>query len=190
MRRVKVLQNSCIPPSQLNLIFQSRIIWRDLSTWLRAYIASKHGGLGDIEAIWEKINELILKAANIFSLVFGDQVANQYLSLLTNYFNVLSSLIDTQVSGDTNAESEYTKQLYEISDQIAAFLSETNPYWVEDQWKKLIYQFNQRTIEESRTFKSKEFRRNVNIFDSILNLTSEIGDYFSQGILNYLTFSG
>lgn len=190
MRKVKGLQNACIPPNQLNLIFQSRIIWRDLATWLRAYIASKDGGLGDVEAIWEKINELLLKSSSIFSLAFGEQVAEQYLSLLINYINTLDSLIDAQVNEDTNAESEYTKQLYKNSDEMAAFLADLNPFWIEDKWKNLFYQFNQRTIEQSATFLNKDFKRNVDIFDSILNLTSVIGDYFSRGILDYLTFSG
>jgi len=57
MKRIKVLQDSCIPPSQLSLIFQTRTVWRDLATWIRAYLASKHGGLGDKEAIREKLDE-------------------------------------------------------------------------------------------------------------------------------------
>lgn len=189
MRLVNVLQTSCIPPSQLNLIFQSRTIWRDLATWLRAYLASKHGGLGDIEAIWEKLDELLIKSTNIFSLVFGEQFADQYVTLLSNFNNILDALINAQINGDTNAINEYTKQLYENADQIAAFLSKVNPFWVESEWKNLLYQFNQMTIEQSNTFLNKDFRKNIDIFDRILNLTSTIGDYYSQGILDYLNFS-
>ncbi|WP_312648815.1 hypothetical protein [Aminipila sp.] len=189
MRLVNVLQTACIPPSQLNLIFQSRTIWRDLATWLRAYLASKHGGLGDIEAIWEKLDELLIKSTNIFSLVFGEQFADQYVTLLSNFNNILDALINAQINGDTNAINEYTKQLYENADQIAAFLSKVNPFWVESEWKNLLYQFNQMTIDQSNTFLNKDFRKNIDIFDRILNLTSTIGDYYSQGILDYLNFS-
>nr|WP_315021690.1 hypothetical protein [uncultured Aminipila sp.] len=189
MRLVNVLQTSCIPPSQLNLVFQSRTIWRDLATWLRAYLASKHGGLGDIEAIWEKLNELLIKSTNIFSLVFGEQFADQYVNLLSNFNNILDALVDAQIKGDTDAVNEYTKQLYENADQIAAFLSKVNPFWVESEWKNLLYQFNQMTIDQSTTFLNKEYRKNIDIFDRTLNLTSTIGDYYSQGILDYLSFS-
>lgn len=189
MRSVKVFQNECIPSSQMNLIFQSRTIWRDLATWIRAYLAIKHGGLGDVEAIREKLDELRIKSVNIFSIVFGEQLADQYVRLSSDFNRILDSLIDAQISGDTEMINEYTKQLYENADQIAAFLSQINPYWVESKWKDLLYQLNQKTIEESATFQNGQFRENIDIFDSILKLTSIIGDYYSQGLVNYLNFS-
>ncbi|MBE6033320.1 MAG: hypothetical protein E7222_01320 [Clostridiales bacterium] len=190
MKRIKVLQDSCIPPSQLNLIFQTRTVWRDLATWIRAYLASKHGGLGDKEAIREKLDELMLRSTNIFSLVFGEEFANEYIDLSTNFLNLLDALVDAQISGDVDAINEYTRQIYENSDRIAAFLARVNPYWQENRWRDLLYQFNDRTIEQSNTFLNQQFRENINLFDRILNLTSTIGDYYSQGILDYLTFSG
>lgn len=189
MKSVKAFQNSCIPPSQLNLIFQSRTVWRDLSTWLRAYLASKHGGLGDKEAIREKISEVLLKFSNILSLIFGESYADEYIALLNNYINTLDLLIDAQIQGDADAVNKHTKELYESADQIASFLSKINPYWVESEWKSLLYQFSEKTIDESTTFQNKEFKENVDVFDRILNLTSLIGDYYSQGLLNYLNFS-
>ncbi|WP_312092196.1 hypothetical protein [Aminipila sp.] len=190
MKRIKVLQDSCIPPSQLSLIFQTRTVWRDLATWIRAYLASKHGGLGDKEAIREKLDELMLRSTNIFSLVFGEEFANEYIDLSTNFLNLLDALVDAQISGDVDAINEYTRQIYENSDRIAAFLARVNPYWQENRWRDLLYQFNDRTIEQSNTFLNQQFRENINLFDRILNLTSTIGDYYSQGILDYLTFSG
>ncbi|QHI72522.1 hypothetical protein [Aminipila terrae] len=68
-------------------------------------------------------------------------------------------------------------------------MSKINPYWVESEWKSLLYQFSEKTIDESTTFQNKEFKENVDVFDRILNLTSLIGDYYSQGLLNYLNFS-
>lgn len=189
MRSVKILQSECIPPSQVNIIFQSRTIWRDLATWTRAYLASMHGGLGDAELIREKLGELREKAVNIFSIVFGEKLADEYVKLLFDFDTIFASLVDAQVNGDTDKINEYTKQLYENSDQIAAFLSQINPYWVESSWKDLLYRFNQKLIEQSSTFLNRQFQENINIFDQILNLTSIIGDYYSQGILNYMHYS-
>lgn len=189
MRSVRVFQNECIPSSQMNLIFQSRTIWRDLATWIRAYLASKHGGLGDVEAIREKLDSLKIKAVNIFSIVFGEQLADEYVTYLSNFDKILDLFVDAQISGDINLINEYTKQLYESADEIAAFLSQINPYWVESKWKDLLYQFTEKTMEESTTLFNKQYKENVEIFDRILALTSIIGDYYSQGLLNYMSFS-
>lgn len=190
MRTISVLQQTCISPNQLNLLFQSRTLWRDLATWLRAYIASKHGGLGDQEAIWEKLTQLLLRAATNFSLVFGEQYTEEFINLSSDFLNTLDNLFDAQISGNAEAEEEYIAQLYKVSDEIAQFLSRANPFWVESEWKNYLYQFNEKTIIESSTFLTQEYRRNIDIFDSILNLTSRIGDYYAQGILDYLTFYG
>nr|WP_315025210.1 hypothetical protein [uncultured Aminipila sp.] len=189
MRSVNVLQEPCIPQNQLQLMFQSKIIWRDLSTWIRAYLASKHGGLGDKEAVRYKLDELLIQSVNIFSLIFGEQSADQYVSYSSNFINNLDFLVDAQIDGDTDAVNEYTKLLNENSEQTAAFLAEINPYWSESKWKDLLYQFNHKTIDQSTTFFNKEFKENIDIFNRILILTSTIGDHYSQGIVDYLAFS-
>ncbi|QAT41976.1 hypothetical protein [Aminipila luticellarii] len=189
MTLIRMMQTSCIPESQLNLIFQSRTAWRDLATWMRAYLASKHGGLGDIDAIRGKLNDLLIRFTSTFSLIFGEYLADQYVILLSNALNIFDALVDAQIRGDEDAVAEYTRQLYENTDRRAAFLAEINPYWVESEWKNLLYQFDQKTISQSTTFQNGQFRQNVEVFDSILNLTSLIGDYYSTGLLQYLTFS-
>ncbi|QIB68354.1 hypothetical protein Ami103574_03055 [Aminipila butyrica] len=190
MRLIGKLQGSCIPTSQLNFIFQSRTAWRDMSTWIRAYLASKHGGLGDTETIRNKLKELTHKYVGTFSMIFGEHVAEQYILMLTEYMDLFDKLIDAQIQEDQAAIEEYTRLLYANTDQRAAMFASLNPYWSESEWKNLLYQFNQKTIDQSTTFHNKEFRQNVEIFDSILNLTSLIGDYFSSGMLSYLTYSG
>ncbi len=189
MRAVKALQDACIPQNQLHLIFQSRTIWRDLSTWIRAYLASKHGGLGDKEAIRDRLDKVIIKSTNTFSLIFGEQSADEYVNFSSNFVNSLDALADAQILGDIIAVNEYTKQLHENSEKTAVFLATINPYWLESRWRDLLYQFNQNTIDQSTTFLNKQFTENIEIFSRILGISSAIGDHYSQGILDYLSFS-
>lgn len=190
MKSVSEFQGICIPSGQLNLIYEARTIWRDLATWIRAYLVSIYAGFGNKEAVKEKLSKIPMEFLNIFHVIFGDQIAEAYSTLLFHYITTLESLVEAQINGDANAVSEYTRQLYENADQRAAFLSKINPFWVETEWKNYLYQFIQLTIEESTTFLNKEYTRNIDVFDRILNLTAVMGDYFSKGLINYLTYTG
>ncbi|MBE6033321.1 MAG: hypothetical protein E7222_01325 [Clostridiales bacterium] len=189
MRRVRGLQNVCIPINQANLIFDSRIIWRDLTIWIRSYINAKHGGLGDQEAIRKKLDELIIRSTNIFSLVFGEELGNEYVNFLTDFINYLDVLIDAQNRGDTDTVKEYTERLQVLPMMTATFLAQINPYWTEDEWIELLSLYNQMSIDQSTALLNKEDKEEIYIFDRLLNLSSRIGDYYSQGILDYLMYS-
>ncbi|MBE6033063.1 MAG: hypothetical protein E7222_00020 [Clostridiales bacterium] len=190
MRRIKKLQDICIPTNQLNLIFQSRTIWRDLIIWLKAYISSKHGGFGDKDAIRAKLDQVLLNATNVFRLVFGQEHADKYVELSNDFVDLLDALIDAQLRNDADAVNEYTRKLYELPVETAEFLVQINPYWEKSQWIELFTQFNQMAIDQSTTLLNKQYKENINAFDRGLSFASRIGDYYSQGILDYLIFTG
>lgn len=189
MKPVKRLQGSCIPSSQMNLIFESRMIWRDLANWIRSYLVSAYAGFGDKAHVEEKIKSVLLKNYSIITLIFGDEYSEQYNNLISDFVSILRSLIDAQINGDTIAINEYTKQLYENADRRAAFAAQVNPFWLESDWKNYLYQFIEMTINESNTFLNKDYSKNVDIYDRILLLTSKMGDYYSKGLIDYLTYS-
>lgn len=191
MGPVNVLQDSCIPSNQVNMMFQSRIIWRDLASWIRAYLNSVYSGLpNQAAAVEKKIIEVLSENSNIIDLVFGEHNAEQYFDLLMDFVSISKSFVAAQVNNDTDAANEYAKQLYENANKRATFLSEINPFWSKEEWISLFYPFIQMTIEESTTLLNQEFDKNIEIYDRILNHTSKMGDYFSRGIIDYLTYKG
>lgn len=182
-------ENKDISAGELNLIFRARMLWRDLATWLRSYLISTYAGLDIQQAISERLYRIPLEYGNILKLFFGDKITEDYINLLSNYVKIFEFLFNAQKSGDINAVNEYTRQLYENDNQRAAFLSSINPYWQEDTLKSLMYSFTSKTIDESTTFLTREYQKNIEIFDSILNDTTIMGDYFSEGLLNYLNYN-
>ncbi|QHI71761.1 hypothetical protein [Aminipila terrae] len=190
MQHTKEFQNVCIPINQVNLIFDSRTIWRDLTIWLRSYINLKHGGLGDEEATKAKLEELLIKSINIFSIVFGEKYADEYVTISTPFINYLGMLIEAQISGETDTVDDYKNRLQILSAQAAAFLSHINPYWEENQWIELFSQYNQMSIDQSTALLNKDDKEDIYVFDKLLSLSSKIGDYYSQGILDYLMYAG
>ncbi|WP_312647851.1 hypothetical protein [Aminipila sp.] len=189
MRSVKRLQDTTISLNQTELVFESRILWRNLANWIREYLVSVYAGYGIQAEAEKKINAVFLENSNIIRLVFGEQNSERYNILTSDFVSILKSLVAAQINGDVNAVNEYTKQLYENADQRAAFAEQINPFWLESEWKSLLYQFIQMTIEESTTLLKKQYTKNIVIYDSILKLTSKMGDYYSKGMLDYLTYN-
>ena len=190
MISIKQLDFSSIPKNQMDLVFESRIIWRDLATWIQSYLVSVFASFGNQDSIEAKIKGLTLEFGDILSTVFGGEIGEQYVNLITNWLNTFKLLVFSQINNDINAVNGYTKQLYDDIDQIAIFLADINPFWVENDWEALLYRFNDMIIEELSAYMNKEYTRAVESFDKLLNLTSIIGNYYSNGLLNYLTFSG
>ncbi|WP_312647601.1 hypothetical protein [Aminipila sp.] len=189
MRRVRRCQNICIPINQVNLIFDSRTTWRDLTVWLRSYVHTKQGGLGDLDAIKEKLNAVLVKSTNIFSLIFGEQSADEYVDLWNNFINYYDKLIEAQISGDMETVNKNKEKLQENSVQTAWFLAHINPYWTESEWIELLSLYNQMSIDQSTALLNKDDKKDIYGFDKLLTLSSRIGDYYSQGILDYLIYT-
>jgi hypothetical protein len=182
----KIKQERNIYSGELNLIFRTRMFWRDLATWLRSYLVSLYGNLQITDEISIRLHELPTDYANILSLFFGDKITEEYLTLLNVYISTFEALFHAHKEGDSDAVGEYTRQLYENDSKRAAFLAQINPYWLENDLRSLMNNFTSMTIEESTTILTQEYDKNIDIFGRLLSHTTLIGDYFSEGLLNYL----
>jgi len=66
---VNKLQETNITSGQMNMLFRLRIIFRDIATWIRAYLVSTDPELK--QAIKEKLNNLPIEYGNCFKTLFG-----------------------------------------------------------------------------------------------------------------------
>ncbi|MEL7654735.1 MAG: hypothetical protein AAGU75_02375 [Bacillota bacterium] len=167
------------------------MVWRDMATWIRAYLVyvylESDSELQQI--VIDKLLAIPQDYGNMLRLFFGDTIAEEYTVLLTDYIMLFINLINAQKNGNVKEIDEYTKQLYQNADLRAEYLSNINPFWQKNVLQSLIYNFTDMTIDESTTFLTKDYRRNIEIFDRILSHTSAMGDYLAQGITNYLQYS-
>jgi hypothetical protein len=91
---VSVLQENLLTSGQMNLLFRLRIIFRDIATWLRGYLLSLNSDPELKQAILEKLNILPIEYGNVLRLYFGDKAAEEFTLLFSNYFKLMTSLMD------------------------------------------------------------------------------------------------
>jgi hypothetical protein len=174
---------------EMNLIFRARMLWRDLATWVRNYLISIIAGVGDQEAVGQRLYRLPIEYGNVLRVFFGDQATEQYITMLSQYIVDLQLLYDAQISNDIDAINQQTQRLYANADARAAFFASINPFWSESVWQSLFYSFTSMLIEESTSLLLRDYVRDINVFDRAISLTSVMGDYFSEGLINYLNYT-
>lgn len=175
--------------ADMNLIFRARMLWMTLSMWLRAFLVSTYTGLPYQESVMKKLYSMPVDVGNTLRIFFGDKITDDYVNLLSQYILLYQYIFVSQKNGDIAAVEQYTKQLYENIRVRSEYFARINPFWKANDWEMLMRNFADLTLEESTTFLTGEYDRNIQIFDRILTQSTLMGDYFSEGLIDYLNYS-
>jgi hypothetical protein len=187
MRRKNQYMGGCISLAQTQIIFNSRIFWRQLATWTRAYLNSRYLGIGIAEDVFGHLLNVPSELSSILRLTFGGEVSEKYYQLLTQQIIILRELITAQLDGNREAVGQNVDRLYRNGETRAAFLASLNPLWNEAEWKNMIDTYLNLTIEEANSFAIGNYSRNIEAFDNLTTQTDIMGDYFAHGLYHYIT---
>ena len=180
-------QEPTITYGQMHLLFHIRNLWREMATWTRAYMTSSSANLAIRDDVFNRLYKVSQEFANIIGLVFGDQIAEQFLQYLSVQLVLTKELIDAQIDGNVALVNELFRQLFQNADEIAKFMASINPFWNETVIRNLIYTYHQYTLQEIATLLSQENQKNIDSYDILLHHADSMGDYFAQGLFNYLS---
>jgi hypothetical protein len=171
----------------MNMIFNARLYYRRLTAWTRAYLMSRYYGIGSAEELFGRLYLESLDIGNMMELIFGHEAANRYSSLVSEFPIALRDLVSAQLEGDAQAIQQNLDRLYVNTAQRAAFLEAMNPYWSTTEYQNLFGSYIQHTIEEANAIATRNFTKDIEIFDELTELTNTMGDTFAQGIYDYIT---
>ncbi|QHI71767.1 hypothetical protein [Aminipila terrae] len=174
-----------------NIVYRGRIIWRDIATWLNAYLIAKslQGDTELLEQIKEKLLRIVEDFGGLMRTFFGDKAADDYINLFSQYIMLMTSLIDAYVEGNTSAADEIVKQIYESAGKRVELLTEVNPYWDKNTLEQYVFTFTDLTIKEILAFTSKQYDSGIRIYERILTYSADLGDFLADGIKDYLVYN-
>lgn len=170
---------------QMNLIINTRNLWRDLVMWSRAYLVSRFSGIGMTEDVFKRLYKVAVDFGNVFRLVFGDRISEKAVQDLSSIIMIYRDLIEAEITGNSDKSNDKIKELYQSADERAAFMASINPYWDETKWKNLFYTFIYDSQNEITSFLTGD-PKNIDVFDHLLQHADIMGDYFSQGLFDYM----
>lgn len=168
---------------QLALISSLRKLWIQLAIWSRSLIVSTAAGLGDIQAITDRLTDLPEAFSAVLGQYFEPQDADRFRGLLAEHISAIEALVAAEKNNDVQTVNLETVNLYNNAGRIAAYLVSINPYWDRDQLSSLLYDYIEMQLADLVTRLEGDYARELAIFDDLLTQAVKIADYTAQGML-------
>jgi len=180
----------CITYEEMNEIYNIRMFWFELVTWVRNYMLSRYAGIGDADEVFERLRQVPADYVNRVSKLLGDGFAEEYVQLFYDYIDLIRDFITAQLAGNTDEVGRITQRLYQNADERAAFVAAINPFWNEEEARTRLYNNLRATIDESSSFLMGDYARNIDIFSRLLDQAESISTWLAQGLVRYLESTG
>lgn len=177
----------CVTYEEMNLIYDIRMFWFDLVNWVRALMLSKYIDVGNEDEVYARLQQVMDDFIRNLRQFFGETPGLNTLQLdLNAYIGLIDSLITAQIAGNTEEIDRITRLLYQNADDMAASISSINPFWDQDEWRTILNNLLRSTLDESTTFLTEDYARNLDIFSSLMYQAESASDTFAEGLLSYL----
>lgn len=178
-----------IPPpltyEQAALINDFRVLMSRLAYLSRFYIVARVTGVGNPETIIEQLLRIPRELNELAATIPGFTV--DFVPITSSYIDGLQQLIDAMLAGDEARADESIRELYNISNRNAAYLAGVSPYWNEETWRNIFYNFITAVVSEVIAIQSRDFNRALDVFDTMIQSAYQRGDYYAQGFIPFLT---
>jgi hypothetical protein len=179
----------CITYEEMNEVFNIRMFWFELVTWVRIYMLSRYSGICNEQEALANLKKVPADYINSLKRIFGDRVPANYPQLFEQYIDLIDALITAQMQGNTDEINRITRQLYQNADERAAAITSVNPeFWKEDEWRTGLENNLRTTIDESTALLAGDYTKSIDILQTLLDQAEGTSNYFAQGLFNYLNF--
>lgn len=157
-------------------------LWEQHIMWTRSFIISTIDNLADLNYVKDQLLENPSDFANVLRPFYGDQYANQFKELLTQYLLIAGDLVNATKQGNTQKVNEAHQKWYANADDMAEFLASINPYWNQKEWQPFLYSHLEMTENEAVGRLMKKYEENVKQYDEIEEEALKMADYMYQGM--------
>jgi LysM repeat protein len=170
--------------SELSLSNHLRMLWTQHVYWTRLFIVSSLFNLPDAEPVTNRLLRNPKDFADALRPIYGDMAAAKFSDLLTAHLTIAAQLVKAAAAGDHAAAAQYERQWYSNADDIARVLSQLNPYWSEQEWRRLLYDHLAMTKQEAVDYITHQYSNSISTFDRIEKEALVMADYMTAGIRN------
>lgn len=169
--------------SQMNLMNTLRKLWEEHIVWTRLFIISTLAELPDLDVTTKRLLRNPADFANVLEIFYGRQKADTFRSLLEEHLKIGASIVNNAKMQNAEAVEQDSKLWYSNADRIAAFLAGINPFWLEEEWKSLLYDHLRMTTDEVMARLSGDYLKDSSIFDMIEEQALTMADVMAEGMI-------
>ena len=177
----------CITITQTNIIYNTRIFWRQMVYWSSAFFNSIFSGIGNIEETYTRLYNTPPAYAHMLRLILGRSFQARYTSLFSEYIIILRELVMAALSGQAALVNQKVSDLYRNSNERAEFLSEAFPSLSQDVIEEMFNAFHQYEIQEINAYITQDYSKIIEIYDNLITQSETVADYLAKGIIDLIT---
>lgn len=182
--RVIVIRPGCVTTSEeVRLRNTIRLLWEQHVEWTRMTIISIAADLADEALVTGRLLRNPSDSEMVLRLLYGNEKAARFRSLLREHLVIASELVKAAKAGDSKAAADAERRWYANADEIAAFMNEINPFWSREAFTKMLHTHLALTKSEAVARLSKDYARDIAIYDEIEMQALEMADAMVEGIL-------
>lgn len=159
-----------------------RMLWEQHVYWTRLFIISTVFNLPDAALVTQRLLRNPKDFGDALRPIYGDEAASKMTELLTAHLTIAAQLTKAALAGNNTAAAQLEKQWYANADDIAKALSQINPHWSEQEWRRLLYDHLAMTKKEAVDYVAKSYGDSISTFDQIEKEALEMADYMATGI--------
>lgn len=122
-----------------DLRMAERRLWIDHVLWTRSFIVSDLASLEDKGDVLERLLKNQDDIGNSIKPYYGEDARNKLAKLLREHIELASQVVDSAKRGNKADLEKYNKLWYNNANQIAVFLSSSNPNYSNETLKDMLH---------------------------------------------------
>lgn len=169
--------------NQVALSNSVRRLWVNHNIWLRALMFSIIYGIGDREAVEERLRQNADEFTTLFAQFYGQDTGNRirenYLRHVQNVARLIEAYRDNDVSAITDARTD----LYQTGDALAQIYSEINRFWDRATLQAYIDELINLTENQIARIVNGDFSQSIQEYDQFMEQGYRLSDELTFGML-------
>ncbi|WP_427127885.1 glycosyltransferase (plasmid) [Priestia megaterium] len=177
-------QEHRISQSEVTFENEFRRLWIDHVLWTSNYITSATtAGSEDQKQVLARLLKNQEDIGNAMKPLYGKKAGNKLTELLKKHIILAGKIVDAAKTGKKALVNQLNKEWYRNADDIAAFLSHANPYFKNEDLKKLLYMHLKLVTNDLSASLAKDWEARIGAIDEGLSHIILMADTISTGIV-------
>ena len=162
---------------------QMREVWEQHVFWTRLLIISITEHLEDEHDTTVRILRNASDFAELYQPFYGNGAASVIQNLITEHLVIADKLVHSIIENNESETGLLNTEWYKNADKIAEYLAKINPYYDEEELRKMFYKHLDLTKQEVLNRIQKNYKDEIETFDLIEEAALMMADYFTNGIV-------
>jgi hypothetical protein len=169
--------------SEVDLYNLFRMLWEQHGAWTRMTIMSLVFDLPDVDVVTDRLLQNPIDFGNALMPFYGENIASKFSDLLKSHLVIAAQLVKAAKAGDNKSAATIEQKWYANADEIAALLASINPYWPEEEWKRMLHEHLGLVKAEAVSMLTKSYENGIEVYDELENQALEMADFMAEGII-------